>query len=137
MKTIMIKLSILAVACFLATAVNAQFSGVPNNHMQVRLSTCEHPAQIQIRLYNLMNLQTTITLVNVEGKIYYRKEVDDLAAWSEKFQFESTIDGIYFFVVKQTGIEKSLKFRIKNRKVMPPEREEVIAFQARLNFSKE
>lgn len=131
MKTIMSKLSILAVACFLATALNAQFSGVPNNHMQVRLRTCEHPDKIQLWLANLVNLRTTVTLYNGEEKILYRTEVNDLASWGEKFHFESYMDGVYFFKVEQTGTEQTQSFRIINRKVVLPGTDETLAFQVR------
>ncbi len=127
MKTINCKLTVLVIACFLATALNGQFSGVPNSYMHARLFTCEHPENIQLLLVNMMNLHTTISLLNENGDILYTKEVDDLAAWSEKLRLRSFEDGDYFIVAKQSGVEKNYNFRVKDKKVFVAEESAIVA----------
>lgn len=120
MKAILLKLTVFAFACCMATYLTAQFSDMPNDYLQVRLRTCQQPDNLQLWLANLMNLKTTILLISEDGTVLYENEIDDKAAWGEKLRLDKFLPGTYFVIVQQPATFTSQPFRVEQGVIKIP-----------------
>jgi hypothetical protein len=84
--------------------LNAQNAATPNIYMRLNTNYTK-PNAVDIHLVNLMNLKTTLELIDNNGKTVFFEEIDDEQSWAKRFKFDDLKSGNYSFKIEQSGIK--------------------------------